>query len=175
MISVSLVILSSYIVWTPSTYKDLLYKSYILLGCAWYFAWLAAVIICIEMFFMYAYNKYPEVEDYKINTISIQKPHELTMENNIDTVPTSMDNIEQHILQEKLRVESRLNKKKIYIPVIGHYVSLFTNLILVSWLSMSNSSANITILALITVFPLLGNFAIKIQKPFNQFIVSRNK
>ena len=172
MISVSLVILSSYIVWTPSTYKDLLYKSYILLGCAWYFAWLAAVVICLEMFFMYSYNKYPEVEDYKINTISIQKPHELNVENNNDT---SMDNIEQHILQEKLKVESRLNKKTLYIPIIGHYVSLFTNLLLVSWLSMSNSSANITILALITVFPLIGNFAIRLQKPLNQLIVSRNK
>ena len=65
-----------------STYKDLLYKSYILLGCAWHFAWLAAVVICLEMFFMYSYNKYPEVEDYRINTVSIQKPRELNVENN---------------------------------------------------------------------------------------------
>ena len=174
MISVSLVILSSYIVWTPSTFKDLLYKSKILLGCAWYFAWLAAVIMCIEMFYMYAYNKYPEIEDYKINTVTIQKSHDLTIDSDNNERMT-FENIEQNILQEKIRQESLMNKKKIYIPILGHYVSLFTNLILVSWLSMSNSSANITILALITVFPFLGNIAIQLQKPFNQFIVSRNK
>lgn len=165
MISVSLVILASYIVWVPTSYSNLLYKSSILLGCAWYFAWLAAVVICLEMFYMYEYNKYPEIEDYNINIIPSQNLHELT-ENN---------KIEQTIIQHKNKIEDKLARKKPNIPIIGHYISLFTNLILVSWLSMSNSSANITILVLITFFPIIGNIAIKLQKPLNQYIVARNK
>ena len=125
---------------------------------------------------MYSYNKYPKVEDYNINTINIEKSHNLTsFENSVDNNELQLERIEQNILQEKLKTEKRLTKNKIYIPIIGHYISLFTNLILVSWLSMSNSSANITILALITFFPIIGNFAIQLQKPLNQLIVSRNK
>lgn len=165
MISISLVILCSYVVWVPSNYNDLLYKSSILLGCAWYFAWLAALVICLEMFFMYVYNKYPEIEDYNINIISTPNTNELSIDNNI----------QQNIIQQKNQIENKLNKKKIYIPIIGHYTSLLTNLILVSWLSMSNSTANITILVLITFFPIIGTLAIQLQKPFNQFIIARNK
>ena len=161
-ITVSLVILASYVVWMPTTYKELLYKSNILLGCAWYFAWLAAVVICLEMFFMYSYTKYTEVENINIKSFSIEPENSTT-------------DIDQTIIQNKINVENSMRVKKKYVPVIGHYLSLITNLTLVSWLSMSNSSANITILALITIFPVLGIFSIRLQGPFNQLLISRNK
>ena len=49
MVVVSFVILTSYMVWQPSSYKDILYKSYIMIGCARFFAFLAALILCYQI------------------------------------------------------------------------------------------------------------------------------
>ena len=85
MISISLIILTSYIVWIPTSYKGLLYKGSIIIGCAWYFAWLAAVVMSYELMYVYTYKKYPEIQDYDIKTI---KP------NNIESNSIESNNVE---------------------------------------------------------------------------------
>ena len=46
-----------YIVWTPSSYYDLHYKAKVLIGCAYYYAFLASLILtCVEIDYAYKYN-----------------------------------------------------------------------------------------------------------------------
>ena len=174
MISVSLVILTSYIVWEPSSYADLHYKSSILIGCAYFFAWLAALIMSFEIHFMYTYDEYPAVKDYNISTFQIKPPP--ATENDLEQGDMSHAEIQQNILQEKMIAEQKINAdKKMAFPILGHFLSFIMMLTLCAWLSMSNAAGNISILALISIFPFIGKCLINLQDPFNQYMLSKYK
>lgn len=165
MVVVSLVILTSYMVWKPYNYQDLLYKANILLGCAWFFAFLAAFVMSYQIHFVYTYENYAKPVDYSIKLYNGK---------NDETAVNNVNDIEQQVIAAKQNFED-LNSEKYNIVILGHILSFSFLLFIASWLSISKASANITILVLIAVFPFIANFVIRIQRPFNQFIVSRVK
>ena len=157
MITTSLRVLTSYIVWTPSTYYDLHYKAKILIGCAYYYAFLASLILTYEIDYMYKFDDYPEIENYELENIS-------DLENNDETTQEIVVSTNNQITYPKQK------------PIIlAHFLSGTTILITTSWLSITKSYANITILVLIAFFPIIANILISLQKPFNQYLVSLNK
>jgi hypothetical protein len=168
MISVSLVVLTSYIVWDPTTYPELYYKSRILLGCAYFFAWLAALVMTFEINYLYLYE-YPAVQDYKITEIDQNETNSIQPDDDVNVIK-----LQESIIRNKVIVEMREAKPISFIK-LGHILSFGMTLFLVSWLSISHSIANITILVLISLLPPIGNFAIKAQHHFNQYMLSRNK
>lgn len=157
MITTSLIVLTSYIVWTPSTYYDLHYKAKILIGCAYYYAFLASLILTYEIDYMYKFDDYPEIENYELENIS-------DLENNNEVTQEIVLSTNNQIVYPKQK------------PIIlAHFLSGTTILITTSWLSITKSYANITILVLIAFFPIIANILISLQKPFNQYLVSLNK
>ena len=157
MITTSLVVLTSYIVWTPSSYYDLHYKAKILIGCAYYYAFLASLILTYEIDYMYKFDDYPEIENYELQTIT---DIENKRENNEESVITTTNEI---ILPQEKPI------------ILAHFLSGTTVLITTSWLSITKSYANITILVLIAFFPIFATVLINLQKPFNQYLVSLKK
>lgn len=161
MITTSLIVLTSYIVWTPSSYYDLHYKAKVLIGCAYYYAFLASLILTYEIDYAYKYNEYPEIEDYDFKTVSED------VENNSEIV---IENTDRKIITEK---EMQITQQS--QPILVHFLSSSTVLVTTSWLSISKSYANITILVLIAFFPLFAFGLINLQKPFSQYLVSLRK
>ena len=157
MITSSLIILTSYIVWTPSSYYDLHYKAKVLIGCAYYYAFLASLILTYEIDYVYKFDEYPEIENYELQTIA-------DVENNT----------------EGEKQESNINtttENRVVVPqekpvILAHILSGTTVLVTTSWLSITKSYANISILALIAIFPFFAFGLINLQKPFNQYLVS---
>lgn len=168
MISVSLVVLTSYIVWDPITYPELFYKSRIILGCAYFFAWLSALVMTFEINYLYLYD-YPPVQDYKITEIGQNETNSVQEDEDVNVLK-----LQENIIRNKVIAEIREAKPISFIK-LGHILSFGMTMFLVSWLSISHSTANITILVLISILPPVGNIVIKAQHPFNQFMLSRNK
>ena len=168
MVVVSLVILTSYMVWQPDNYQDLLYKGNILLGCAWFFAFLAAFVMSYQIHFVYTYEDYAKPVDYSIKSYNGKN------DETVEPAENDISDIEQQVIAAKQNFEE-LNYEKYNIIILGHILSFSFLLFITSWLSISQAAANITILVLIAVFPFIANFVIHIQRPFNQFIVSKLK
>jgi hypothetical protein len=159
MITTSLIILTSYIVWTPNSYYDLHYKAKILISCAYYYAFLASLILTYEIDYVYKFDNYPEIENYELQTIT-------NVENNIEE---SIENVES----KNVSVTDNMSIVPREKPVIlAHILSATTVLVTSSWLSITKSYANISILALIAIFPFFAFALINLQKPFNQYLVS---
>lgn len=137
----SMMVLSSYVVWLPKTYNELRYKAGMLLGCAYFFAWLASLILSLEIHVMYTFDGYKKpIRKY------VTEGGEEIQQNNVDT------NVDKNVRNDITK----------YIN-LGTALSFTMNMIMISWLSITTSAANITILVLITVFPFLCWLAVQGQ------------
>ena len=169
MIVVSFVILTSYLVWQPDTYKELLYKGGILIGCARFFAFLAALILSYEIHYVYTYDNYPKPQDYTINSVN---KNQASVQHDLSDIENN--NIEQEIIAAKVEYENN-NKQDTEYIILGHILAFCFVLFITSWLSMSQTAANISILVLDSMFPMFAALVIDGQGPFNQYMISRNK
>ena len=163
MVTSSLVILSSYIVWTPASYYDLHYKAKILIGCAYYYAFLASLILTYELDYVYKFDGYAEIGDSELQTIS-------DIENKRD--PSQQENIK---INQITIIDNKCTNQQKKPVLLVQILSGATILVTTSVLSITTSYANICILALIAIFPFLAFGLINLQNPFNQYIVSLHK
>ena len=127
MITSSLVVLTSYIVWTPSSYYDLHYKAKILIGCAYYYAFLASLILTYEIDYMYKFDDYPEIENYELQTIT---DIENKRENNEESAITTTNEI---ILPQEKPI------------ILAHFLSGTTVLITTSYLFLLQNHMQISL------------------------------
>ena len=119
---------------------------------------LLRLFLTYEIDYAYKYNEYPEIEDYDFKTVTED------VENNSEIV---IENTDKKMITEK--------ELQISQPILVHFLSSSTVLVTTSWLSISKSYANITILVLIAFFPLFAFGLINLQKPFSQYLVSLRK
>ena len=167
MISTSLIILTSYIVWIPSTFYDMHYKTKVLIGCAYYYAFLASLILTYEIDYIYKFDDYPEIEDYSINVVE---------DSTIKHIDASGNDIETCI--EDTPYINNNNQVIIHNErplILAHLLSGGTVLVTTSWLSITKSYANIIILVMIAILPMIATGIIKLQQPFNQYMISLRK
>ena len=141
----SIMVLSSYVVWVPTNYNDLRYKAGIILSCAYFLAWLASLILALEIHIMYTFDGY-------------KKP-----------LRKYVADGGQQITQENIEKSVERNDVTKYIN-LGTALSFMMNLILTSWLSITTPSANITILVLISLFPILGRMAVLGQNAVFEYL-----
>jgi hypothetical protein len=138
----SIMVLASYIVWLPESYNDRRYKVGILLSCAYFFAWLGSLILALQIHIMYTFDGY-------------KKP-----------IRKYASDGGQEIQEEEKTVRNDITK---YIN-LGTGLSFMMNMILISWLSITTSAANITILVLISVFPILCRLAVLGQNALYEYL-----
>ena len=144
-------------------YYDLHYKAKVLIGCAYYYAFLASLILTYEIDYVYKFDDYPEIEDYELQTITDVENKGGSNDQVIE--PTNGISI--------MKNEMAYRQEK---PIIlAHFLSGTTVLVTTSWLSITKSYANISILVLIAFFPFFAFGIINLQKPFNQYLVSLRK
>ena len=141
----SIMVLSSYVIWIPTNYNDLRYKAGIMLSCAYFLAWLASLILALEIHIMYTFDGY-------------KKP-----------LRKYVADGGQQITQENIEKSVERNDITKYIN-LGTALSFMMNLILTSWLSITTPSANITILVLISLFPILGRMAVLGQNAVFEYL-----
>ena len=134
----SIMVLASYIIWLPDSYNDRRYKAGIMLSCAYFFAWLAAVILSLQVHLMYMFDGYKKPErPYVADDNAVEQREEQRAEQTVE---------------KPIEIPKYLN--------LGTGLSFMMNSVLVSWLSITTSSANITILVLISIFPIMCRIAV---------------
>ena len=146
MITTPLILMNCFIIWEPKGIQQLYTKGTLLLGCGYFFAWLVALILSGELFVITTYRYVPNTNIF-IEEDVVEKGDVIT-ETSISTV-----------------VANKTDKKEI-VFYYGQACGFTVNMVLVSWLSLSNTVANIIIITFCIVTPVIsyGLLGLQIQE-----------
>ena len=149
MITTPLILMNCFIIWQPTDVQQLYTKGTLLLGCGYFFAWLVALILSGELFFITTYRYVPNTNIFIEDGIT--QPNNIITETPITSV--AIDRTER-------------NDKKEIVFYYGQVFGFGINMVLVSWLSLSNTIANIIIITFCIVTPVIsyGLLGLQIQE-----------